>query len=764
MKFYNLPYLLIAMRTPSPFKLSHLAGGLALLLWLHPSMSSKAQESDDSSDSLLVSFPSAPVTAILPYYEKLSGKKIIRDVNLGTTNISIVTDARLTRSEALRFIDSALLLNGYAMLPVDDKTLKIINYENGKVIRAQELPVITREEDIPDGVQVISFVMQLNHVAPSDAIEAFSNIISLNPYGAMTALEKSNSVVITENASIIRMLLGFRDFVDVPPSNMVHDFVRLERADAERVAEIVNLIIEQQGRRGDEVSGGAVVASALPGDAQDGEVRKAASEDGTGVSVVPYRRTNSILVVAPPTDFSFIENLINSFDRPGENGNFLTRKLQYVSVLDYMPSFYNALARTTDIVQGDDLLAPGSVPGNASGASATELASFDRSGGGLNSGVAGPGIVRDILGSPDDVGSPVSYTVGNTLLIGDPQANSLIVSGSPENIEVIDRLIDELDVQPKQVYLSTVIGQLTIGDDLNYSFNALQTLATYTSPSGNMLAGAASFFSGLDPHQNVGGLDDSNAFPNAFRGLSLYGKFLWGSDNSGFDAMLRLFAKESNFKILSRPSIYAQNNVKATISSGQRIAIPTSTLTSGIGFDNGFGGAITSNIEFRDVVLKLEVIPLINSDNQVTLKIAQVNDNVVGSQNISGNEIPTLSTQELVTTVTINNGETIVLGGLITERADESVTGIPGIRRIPVLGRALGSTYNKSSREETLIFIQPHIIDGIRPHGPTELERGRSAILDETLEFASPDPSVQAERAPTPAKKGFWNFRMKSKQ
>jgi general secretion pathway protein D len=724
-----------------------------------------AQERDSGEASLLVSFPNAPVSAILPYYEKLSGKKIVRDVNLGATNISIVTDARLTKSEAIRFIDNALLLNGYAMLPVDDKTLKIINFESGKALRAQELPVITNEEDIPDTVQVINYVMKLEHVTPNDAIDTFSNIVSLNSYGAITALDKSNAIVITENTSIIRMLISFKDFVDVPPSNVIHDFVKLERADAERVSEIINEIIDQQVERGERTPEAVVQVSAPAGEATPGAVNKSDGSNPTGISVVPYRRTNSILVVAPPADYAFIEDLIKSFDRPGENGSFLTRKLQFVSVLDYMTSFYNALSRGTDIAQGDDAaannlpLAPG---GN--GQPVPELASFDRGGGGSSPGFGDMGVTRDLLGSPDDVGSPVSYTVGNTLLIGDPQANTLIVSGSPENIDVINRLIDELDVQPRQVYLSTVIGQLTIGDDLDYSFNALQTLATHTTPSGNLLSAAASIFNAADPQPNVGGLNNSASFPNAFKGLSLYGRFQWGQDGAGVNSMLRLFARDSNFKILSRPSIYAQNNVKATISSGQRIAIPTSTLTSGVGFDNGLGGAITSNIEFRDVVLKLEVIPLINSDNQVTLKIAQVNDNVVGSQTISGNEIPTLSTQELITTVTINDGETIVLGGLITERADESVTGLPGIRRIPLLGRALGSTTKTTSREETLIFIQPHIIDGANHRSPTDLERGRSVVLDETLAFAEPQASAPLQAQPVPAKKGFLSFRMSSKQ
>jgi type II secretory pathway component HofQ len=80
------------------------------------------------------------------------------------------------------------------------------------------------------------------------------------------------------------------------------------------------------------------------------------------------------------------------------------------------------------------------------------------------------------------------------------------------------------------------------------------------------------------------------------------------------------------------------------------------------------------SVEYRDVLLKLEVVPLINSDDEVTLKIAQINDNIVGTQTISGNTVPTIGTQELVTEVAMKNGATVVLGGLITERVSEHRT------------------------------------------------------------------------------------------
>jgi general secretion pathway protein D len=147
----------------------------------------------------------------------------------------------------------------------------------------------------------------------------------------------------------------------------------------------------------------------------------------------------------------------------------------------------------------------------------------------------------------------------------------------------------------------------------------------------------------------------------------------------------------------------------------------------------------SASIDYRDVVLKLEVIPLINSEDEVTLRIAQVNDNIIGEQIISGNTIPTLSTQELVTEVTIRNGSTVVLGGLITERDGDNGKGTIFLRRVPIIKHLFGTTNKTKTREELLIFLQPHIISSTDPlDKPNRIERGRSSILDDTIQFGVP--------------------------
>jgi type II secretory pathway component GspD/PulD (secretin) len=160
----------------------------------------------------------------------------------------------------------------------------------------------------------------------------------------------------------------------------------------------------------------------------------------------------------------------------------------------------------------------------------------------------------------------------------------------------------------------------------------------------------------------------------------------------------------------------------------------------------GNTAAVSSSIEYRDVVLKLEVVPLINSDDEVTLRIAQVNDNVVGPQTIGGNSIPTIGTQELVTTVSVKDGSTVVLGGLITEREQRTENGVIFLRRIPVLKHLFNRKQVSKSREELLIFIQPKIIKSSDPLDlPNDIEAGRSRAFGESMRFANEIP--EAKRA-----------------
>ena len=185
-------------------------------------------------------------------------------------------------------------------------------------------------------------------------------------------------------------------------------------------------------------------------------------------------------------------------------------------------------------------------------------------------------------------------------------------------------------------------------------------------------------------------IDSTTNLPTIAAGLSIYGKI-----GSSFFPTLRALESTGKFKLLARPTIFTTNNKKAMISSGQSIAVPTNTLSQ----NTGTAGNVSqsTNIEFKNVLLKLEVIPLVNSKDEVTLQISFTNDNIIGSQIIDGNSVPTIGKEELLTTVTIPNGGTIALGGLITERSVNNKSGVPILSKIPGLRKLFSSTSKKNS-------------------------------------------------------------------
>src|SRR5690606_23188408 len=132
--------------------------------------------------------------------------------------------------------------------------------------------------------------------------------------------------------------------------------------------------------------------------------------------------------------------------------------------------------------------------------------------------------------------------------------------------------------------------------------------------------------------------------------------------------------------------------------SGQAVAIPSSTQSS---FGSGVGNTgLISNIQYRDVTLQLNVQPLINSDDEITLKIMQINDNIIGNQDILGTVVPIIGRQELETEVTIPNKSTIVLGGLITESNTDNRTGLPILVHIPLLKHLFSDNSISKERNE----------------------------------------------------------------
>ena len=154
--------------------------------------------------SVKVNFPSAPIQAIIPFYQELTGRKLILDSNLGGNPLRIISPHLLTRRDAIAYIESTLLLNGYAFIHMDATTSKLINHAANANVPASGLPVYNSVNELPETEEICHFVLPLQYVTATDASKAFTEVIKPHTYGAMMPVANDTALLITENSSTIR--------------------------------------------------------------------------------------------------------------------------------------------------------------------------------------------------------------------------------------------------------------------------------------------------------------------------------------------------------------------------------------------------------------------------------------------------------------------------------------------------------------------------------------------------------------------------------
>jgi general secretion pathway protein D len=731
-----------------------------------------------SEDETLSSFQAinASVDTVLMQYEQLTGKVLIKDSNLSANAlpITISVPQPVPKSELVRLIEASLLLNNIVLVPAQEpNTVKVININTGKNPRSEGVRLFTGADSIPAGEQVISYYMPFKYISASEALTVFQTHILPRAYTSFVPINSAQALLITESTTVIRQLVALQDLIDIPPARTVSEFVPLVRADAERVADTINKMMEYQKK----ARPGGDQGPAVPGPA--GAVQPVSNSTATGsdagllssqAQVVADTRTNRILVVARPENIPYFRTLIEQFDASVSASEPLEYHLRYISAGEVLPVLQDLLVE--DQTQNNQ--APGTPQGQQQQQQnrTTNLARPNNPSGSYGTGTGSAGSVsagEDLLQEPDEQLGPQAVIVGRSRIISDPKDNKILVIGPPESLRKVQTILNRLDRRPQQVYLSTVIGQLELNNDFEFGVDWLQTFKKISGSSGiatgNINSGISSAgFVGSNGQivANPRSLLSTNgtsgtAFP-ALSGLTIYGAI-----GDAVNVFVKALDSRSDFKVLARPAVYTANNKRAVISSGQRVPVPESTLsnlttgTTGGIINNSSSTAVSATINYQDVELHLEVIPLINANNEVTMKIAQINDTLGSNVNISGTQAPIINSQRLTTTVTIPSGATVVLGGLIQDKTTKDVSGIPYLMDVPYLGNLFKYQTKNYTRDELLVFIQPTVVnDDIQTLRASLKEERRARIAPDTYELAHPpDGSVSPTPAPVRRKKGL---------
>ncbi len=270
-------------------------------------------------------------------------------------------------------------------------------------------------------------------------------------------------------------------------------------------------------------------------------------------------------------------------------------------------------------------------------------------------------------------------------IIADEERNALVVLATPEEYGQVEKALRKLDVAPNQVLVQASIIEVTLSDELNFGLEWYFRNGRGTKTGTGQLDLGGSGIAPVVPGFSYSIVDSADKIALA----------------------LNTLASNTKLNVISSPSLMVLDNRTATITVGDQVPIRTSeTINQATAGDNP---VITSSIQFRDTGVTLEVTPRVNNGGKVIMDIRQEVSSV-DRTTTSSIDSPTINQREIKTSVAVQSGDTIVLGGLIQDDNQNSESGVPGIRRVPIIGWFFGSESKSKTRTELLVLITPTAI------------------------------------------------------
>lgn len=312
-------------------------------------------------------------------------------------------------------------------------------------------------------------------------------------------------------------------------------------------------------------------------------------------------------------------------------------------------------------------------------------------------------------------------------VVGDEKSNKLLISASPRYIQAVEKIVTELDAAPPQVLIQVLLAEVTIDDEFNWGMDVRVGGEDGLGPDAYRLG---SFAAG-------GALTSSLGAAN----LSV--------SSLDFEMMIRALEIQGKLEVLSRPSIAVKNNELARIQVGENVGLPGDTTQSG-------GGNVTTGVNYEDVGIILEVTPTISADGFVQLDIRPEISALTSRTTQIGNSIsaPIITRRTVDTTVSVMNGQTVVIGGLIQTTEEDRDWKVPFIGDIPLIGLPFRSTRRQAVKTELLVILTPRVIPGGRPaisryRHLTDMEINRLSNPRRVIEELGPVDEDES-RAPQP--------------
>jgi len=646
-------------------KLSLLGGAMALAL----ATAAPAQQALNVRD--------ADIRAFIQDAARVTGRTFIIDSRV-QGKVSVVTDRPLSRSEYFEVFLSTLRANGLVAVP-----------SAGGVFRVQPAAGASGQPGRVGSANapLNSFVTEIFRLRSIDAVTAAETIRPLvSREGSATANRSGNSIVVADFADNIRRIREVIGRIDQDTSAM--RVVALRNAGAREIAASLQQLVGTGGGPG----------------------REGGVPSGPPVSVVAIDSSNSIAIRGDAPTVARLADVAADLDKRAESGSEIrVIWLEHADAEQMLPVLQQLVGQ------------PVTQPSGSSGLS--------RSNGANGDGPApAPPPPVPAAAAPTSAGPSALNTPGKApaIITRYEGSNAIIISASADTQRTLGEVVRQLDQRRDQVLVEAIIVEIsdTAARNLGVQFliggNGIPFAATnYSNAAPNILtiAGAIGARELNTTTTTVNGNTTTTTTDNAISDTLAqaavnsilaagggFGGYATRIGNDGvFGAIINAVQSDNKSNILSTPSITTLDNQEASILVGQEIPITTGQALSG-NFDNAF-----RTVQRQNVGITLEVKPQINAGGSVKLFLRQEVSSIAGPVSNDNSEL-ILNKREIETTVTVDNGEIIALGGLLDDNERRTIEKVPLLGDIPAIGQLFRSRSRSRSKTNLMVFIRPTIL------------------------------------------------------
>lgn len=652
-----------------------------------------ADVSPPSRDQVVLNFVNADLDTVVKAVGQATGKNFVIDPRVKGT-VNLVTEQPVSRSQALETLGSVLRMQGYAMVESNGFT-KVVPEADAKL---QGSPTVIGAGSTR-GDQVVTQVFRLNYESANALVPVLRPMIA--PNNTITAYPGNNTLVITDYADNLRRIGRIIAAIDAPASGEV-ELIPLKYAIASDSALVLQRLLDPG-------------ASGTPGNAP----AAAGGDASLRTTVVAEPRSNSLMVRASSrARLQQARQLIEKLDQPhARAGNIWVVPLKNADAVKLAPTL-RAIVAADATFNATQSGMPG---GNAAMQNVATPAGGQFTGGMANTaapnmGASGRGGQSSGLGSGNSAFS-ASFAPNQTPTTGgiiqaDPATNSLIITANEAVYRSLRGVIEDLDMRRAQVYIESMIVEVssTKAGELGIQW---QGLLSSSSGNNNFFAGT-NFGTGGQNIINLTGaiaqvqqngaaaVSDVAGLVPDIAGLNL------GIVNTslGLGALLRALGSDSSVNLLSTPNLITLENEEAKILIGQNIPITTGSYAQ-----TGSSSTVTpfNTFDRKDVGITLRVKPQITDGGLVKMQIYQESSSVVSS---TANLIqgPTTNVRSIETNVLVNDGQIIVLGGLIEDNYGDGVQKVPGLGDLPFIGGLFRYENKTRGKTNLLVFLRPYVM------------------------------------------------------